>query len=650
MVEFVSANPTGPLHVGHGRGAAVGDAIATLLDAQGFARPPRVLLQRRRRADRESRAVGAGARPRSARASRAVSRGRLPRRVHPRDRARRTSPRIRTITRPTISTRSGASRSRHCAASRTPISPHSASASTTIISNRRSTPTAGSTARSSSADRRGQDLRAGRRAVAQDHRLRRRQGPRDAEVGRKLHLFRSRHRLPRHQVGARLHARDQPSRAPITTARSSRVRAGLQALDIGIPPGYPDYVLHQMVLVMRGGEEVKLSKRAGRRRHGARADRRSRPRRGAFLLPAAQVRFAADVRHRSRALAERGKSGLLRAVRARARLQRARQGGDRRRRRAAAALRDADLSPLQSPYEQALLRRLADFPDELAIAARELAPHLVTFYLKELAAEFHSYYNAEQFLVDDVALRKARLALVVAVGQVVRNGLAMLGVSAPVGCEGSTGPRRQGSMNSHRPEPDSRPPVAPIDARRRRARHFRRPDPRPGDRRRGRVSISAASGSHRRCRCPERPRMPRAPARPTCRPSRGAPDKPRFDFYKILPGAEEPRIGAERKAADKAIERPGDKTAPDAVAKAARRPRDQARRSHVAAGRRVRQRNRTPRASRRVSRSPAGKRRSSRRRCPTRACAIACASVHTTTPTNSIASKPSSARAASTPR
>ena len=55
----------------------------------------------------------------------------------------------------------------------------------------------------------------------------------------------------------------------------------------------------------------------------------------------------------------------------------------------------------------------------------------MTFYLKELAAEFHSYYNAEQFLVDDVGLRKARLALVVAVGQVIRNGLAMLGVSAP---------------------------------------------------------------------------------------------------------------------------------------------------------------------------------------------------------------------------
>ncbi len=96
------------------------------------------------------------------------------------------------------------------------------------------------------------------------------------------------------------------------------------------------------------------------------------------------------------------------------------------------SVRNVDLSPLSSPYETALLRRLADYPDELGVAARELSPHLITFYLKQLAAEFHSYYNAEQFLVDDESLRRARLALVVATGQVVHNGLAILGVSAPV--------------------------------------------------------------------------------------------------------------------------------------------------------------------------------------------------------------------------
>jgi arginyl-tRNA synthetase len=91
----------------------------------------------------------------------------------------------------------------------------------------------------------------------------------------------------------------------------------------------------------------------------------------------------------------------------------------------------ADLSPLTSPYEEALLRRLADFPDELAVAARELAPHQVTFYLKDLAQDFHSYYNAERFLVDDPLLRRARLALAVATGQVLRNGLALLAIGAP---------------------------------------------------------------------------------------------------------------------------------------------------------------------------------------------------------------------------
>jgi arginyl-tRNA synthetase len=96
------------------------------------------------------------------------------------------------------------------------------------------------------------------------------------------------------------------------------------------------------------------------------------------------------------------------------------------------ALADADTAPLTSAYEEALLRRLADFPGELAAAARDTSPHQLTSYLKELAREFHSYYNAERFLVDDVKLQRARLALVVATGQVLKNGLAVLGISAPV--------------------------------------------------------------------------------------------------------------------------------------------------------------------------------------------------------------------------
>jgi arginyl-tRNA synthetase len=100
-------------------------------------------------------------------------------------------------------------------------------------------------------------------------------------------------------------------------------------------------------------------------------------------------------------------------------------GGDRQ------ALHHADVAPLDSEYETALLQRLIDFPQVIESAAEDLAPHLIAFYLKELAADFHSYYNASRFLVEDEAVRRARLALIAAVAQVMRNGLAMLGVSAP---------------------------------------------------------------------------------------------------------------------------------------------------------------------------------------------------------------------------
>jgi arginyl-tRNA synthetase len=210
----------------------------------------------------------------------------------------------------------------------------------------------------------------------------------------------------------------------------SRVRAGLQALGTGIAPGYPDYVLHQMVLVMRGGEEVKLSKRAGTgitlRELIDEAGRDAV--RFFFLLRKSdsQLTFDLDL---ARAQSEENPVYYVQYAHARVCSVLEKAGiapGD-----ALAELRDAELAPLTSSYEDALLRRLTDFRDELALAARELAPHRMTFFLKELAAEFHSYYNAEQFLVDDPVLRRARLALVVATGQVIRSGLAVLGVGAP---------------------------------------------------------------------------------------------------------------------------------------------------------------------------------------------------------------------------
>jgi arginyl-tRNA synthetase len=101
-------------------------------------------------------------------------------------------------------------------------------------------------------------------------------------------------------------------------------------------------------------------------------------------------------------------------------------GGD------AVALKNADLTPLDSPAAQALMLLLAKYPAMLADAARDFAPHDVTFYLRELAASYHSYYDAERILVDDEHVKTARLALVAATAQVLHNGLAVLGVSAPL--------------------------------------------------------------------------------------------------------------------------------------------------------------------------------------------------------------------------
>ena len=94
-------------------------------------------------------------------------------------------------------------------------------------------------------------------------------------------------------------------------------------------------------------------------------------------------------------------------------------------------LREAGVGTLESEYEKTLLQRLIDYPQVIESAAEDLAPHLVAFYLKDLAADFHSYYNASRFLVEDEGVKLARLALIAAVAQVMRNGLKLLGVSAP---------------------------------------------------------------------------------------------------------------------------------------------------------------------------------------------------------------------------
>ena len=206
----------------------------------------------------------------------------------------------------------------------------------------------------------------------------------------------------------------------------ARVRAGLQAANVGIPQGYPDYVLHTMVRVMRGGEEVKISKRAGS--YVTLRDLIDWTSKDAvrFFLASrkADTEYTFDV---DLAVAKNNDNPVYYVQYAHARICSVLTawGGD------AETLKGADLSALDSPQAQALMLQLARYPEMLESAADDFAPHDVTFYLRELAATYHSYYDAERILVDDERLRNARLALVAATAQVLHNGLAVLGVSAP---------------------------------------------------------------------------------------------------------------------------------------------------------------------------------------------------------------------------
>ena len=205
----------------------------------------------------------------------------------------------------------------------------------------------------------------------------------------------------------------------------TRVRAGLQALNLGIPSGYPDYVLHNLVKVMRGGVEVKISKRAGS--YVTLRDLIDWVGRDAvrfFLVSRrAESEFVFDV-DLARSQSEENPVYYVQYAHARVCSVFSQWGGD------ASGLAQAPLASLTGDRELALAGRLADLPDVLRSAAAELAPHAIAFYLRDLAGEFHSYYNAERILVEDQATRTARLALCAAVRQVIANGLALIGVSA----------------------------------------------------------------------------------------------------------------------------------------------------------------------------------------------------------------------------
>ena len=222
----------------------------------------------------------------------------------------------------------------------------------------------------------------------------------------------------------------------------ARVRAGLQAVGMQIPQGYPDYVLHKMVTVMKNGEEVKISKRAGSyvtlrdliewstgEAEGEIKEQRDLTRgrdavRFFLISRKADTEFVFDV---DLALAQSDENPVYYVQYAHARICSvlAQWGGDE------TGLAEVDLSPLLAPREASLMSKIAEYPEVLKKAMQELGPHQVAFYLRDLAGELHSYYNAERVLVDDEALKKARLALLCATRQVLKNGLTLLGVSSP---------------------------------------------------------------------------------------------------------------------------------------------------------------------------------------------------------------------------
>ena len=221
----------------------------------------------------------------------------------------------------------------------------------------------------------------------------------------------------------------------------SRVRAGLQALDIGIPQGWPEYILHQMVMVLRDGKEVKISKRAGSYvtlrdlidEVGKDATRY-------FLAarnPDSQLQFDIDL-----ALSQSSDNPVYYIQYAHARICSILAEREKRDHNFDAEFAAKHLSLLTATAEYRLMRTLSSFGEMVATAGRNRAPHLIANYLQELAADVHSYYNAKdesgnaiRILTDNESekgLQDAKLYLLMAAKQVLANGLTLLGLSAPI--------------------------------------------------------------------------------------------------------------------------------------------------------------------------------------------------------------------------
>ena len=367
LVEFVSANPTGPLHVGHGRQAAIGDAISNLFSTQGWS------------VHREFYYNDAGVQ-------------------------------IDTLTKSTQLRAKGFKPGDDCwpTDSDNPLAKNFYNGD--YIADI------------------AEAFKAKATVKADDREFTANGDVDDYDNIRQFAVAYLRNEQDKDLQAFNLHFDQYYLESSLYT--SGRVRAGLQAADVGIPQGYPDYVLHTMVRVVKGGEEVKISKRAGS--YVTLRDLIEWTSKDAvrfFLLsrkPDTEYTFDVDL-----AVAQNNDNPVYYVQYAHARIQsvlRAWQeagGGD------VASLKDVDLSALEGPQAQALMLQLAKYPEMLTAAALGEAPHDVTFYLRDLASAYHSYYDAERILVDDEAVKKARLALVAATAQVLHNGLAVLGVSAP---------------------------------------------------------------------------------------------------------------------------------------------------------------------------------------------------------------------------
>ncbi|MET3009838.1 MAG: arginine--tRNA ligase [Stenotrophomonas koreensis] len=210
----------------------------------------------------------------------------------------------------------------------------------------------------------------------------------------------------------------------------ARVRAGLQALDVGIPKGWPEYVLHQMVTVMRGGEEVKLSKRAGSyltlrdliEEVGADAVRW-------FLIarkPDSQLTFDIDL-----ARQQSNDNPVFYVQYAHARVCSLLRQAQEKGLSYVQADGIAGLHSIDDAVSMTLMYEISRYPEVVETAGEALEPHLIAQYLRELANAFHTWYAGTPVLVDDAAERNAKLALASAARQVLANGLGLLGVSAP---------------------------------------------------------------------------------------------------------------------------------------------------------------------------------------------------------------------------